>query len=100
MPDKEGKLSADEQQKIIKWIMDHSAGLGINCPICKQKNWGITEHLIYLPIYTPNALTIGGPTYPCVQLICNNCGSVQLINAVHTGVLANSPPDKKEVTNG
>lgn len=100
MPDKEGKLSADEQQKIIKWITDHSAGFGIPCPICKQKNWGITEHLVLFTIHTPNVFTIGGPTYPCIQLLCSNCGSVQLINAIKAGIALPSPPDAKEATNG
>lgn len=98
MPDKDGKLSPEEQQKIIDWIQKHSLGL-LSCHLCKQTNWGITEHLIYLPVYTPNALMIGGPTYPCIQLICNNCRSIQFINAMQV-ILSPSPPDKKEASNG
>jgi hypothetical protein len=99
MPDNEGKLNEEERIKIVNWLNSHSGGL-IYCTICKQTNWAITEHLVRLSIHTPQGLIIGGPTYPCFQLLCTNCGAIQLINAVKTGIILQSPPDKKEVPNG
>lgn len=40
-------------------------------------------------------MVIGGPAYPYVGLICQNCGNTQLMNAVAAGVVdgMSTPPD-------
>ena len=105
MPDTEGRLSYEERQKVNQWLVSHGHGPFL-CPLCKQQNWGLADHVVNLMVYRPREFVIGGPTYPCVQLICNECCSVQLLNAVRMGLVKEPPPldnlpaEKKEVGNG
>ena len=94
MPDAQGKLSQEEKDRAIKWLGERAKPPP--CPFCGSGNWTLAEHTVNVPIYTPNTMMLGGPSYPCVMLVSEPCGHSVLFNAVVMGVIANPPPEKKK----
>ncbi|WP_139015778.1 hypothetical protein [Ensifer aridi] len=84
----ESRLTLEQRQQVERHLTSKAALVG-KCPVCSQRNWGLLDHLLHVPIYHGGSLVVGGPTYPHVGLICQNCGNTQLINAVVSGVLKN-----------
>jgi hypothetical protein len=67
----------------IKEKVEQGPGGG-RCPICATNNWG-TGWYVGLPASRHPSKAMGGQMYPCVALICNNCGNVQLLNLPSLG---------------
>ena len=78
-------LDANTPEKLNEWFK--SKGLVPKCPLCGQTSWGTFAHFVAPPIFTPNALTVGGPAYPLINMVCNNCGGVQSFSAVLLGLV-------------
>lgn len=88
MPDDQGRLSETEKREITQKIAKLWVGSAKNCPICGSNDWILADHLVSAPIITAGAgITIGGPTYPSVQLISQPCGYTLHFNAVILGVI-------------
>lgn len=70
----------------LKWGDNHP------CPMCSFSDWGVISDVIALE---PRDTTIGGPDrhVPIVPIMCKNCGSTVLVNAIVAGLV---PPDTSE----
>src|SRR5438067_1595204 len=97
MPDKDGKLSAEERTTVVNWLEQYPAFQHSTCPICGSEDWMLAEYLVQPVTLGPNvALQFGGTGYPQVMLISNPCGYTRLINAVLIGILPGSKPPEPE----
>jgi hypothetical protein len=47
----------------------------------------LADHLVSAPVYSSNGMYLGGPSYPCVMVVCSNCGYTMFHNAVVIGVV-------------
>lgn len=97
----DGKLTDEQRNKFGKWMESKAEVIG-KCPICRQRNWVLIDHLIHAPIFYGNMTLLGGPSYPFVGLFCQHCGNTQLINAVISGIVPNegSPSEPNLNQNG
>jgi hypothetical protein len=55
------------------------------CPVCHTQQFSVGEYVTLSVTNVPGASTLGGPSYPCIAFICNNCGDVQLVNLLAIG---------------
>ena len=95
MPDHQGKLSADEAQNVREWLMAHSKG---TCPACASGKWTLANHVINLSSFTPGRMTIGGPSYPAILIVCDICGYFRMHSAIMAGVVAADRPKQEAVS--
>lgn len=93
MPDKQGKLTQDEKQRIVQWLA--TTGKDPHCPHCGGTTWTLVEHALHTPIYRGGDLLVGGPAYPLIGVYCGTCGCLRFHSAVLAGIF---PPasDLKE----
>lgn len=101
MPDKDGKLTEEDRQKVIAWLARYPGAQDLSCPICGTKEWMIAEHLVQpITIGPQKSLQLGGIGYPQVMLISNPCGYTRFLNAVMVGIITGAPTpptqEKKE----
>ncbi|HME23166.1 MAG TPA: hypothetical protein VKI44_17845 [Acetobacteraceae bacterium] len=91
--DKQGKLSLADKNKVIENLTKRQQGrTAAPCEMCGTNQWFVADHLLNATIVVPGmGLTVGGPSYPQVQVICGNCGHTRLLNAYAIGLL---DPDK------
>ena len=73
----EGKV---DRSLAIQWLEGHWKGER-QCPICQASAWGVGDDLLRL--WTSKHV----PSYPCIVVVCNNCGYTMLFNAVRMGLL-------------
>jgi len=78
----QGKIDRDQA---IQWLNANWVARNRNCPVCSSANWGVEEDIVRL-------MTIKGPAYPSVAVICNVCGYTMLMNAIKMRLL----PEGKE----
>lgn len=58
----------------------NSKRINPSCNACGQKQWTLGD-IISSPIFSGGGISIGGPSIPMVQLICQNCYHVMLFAA-------------------
>jgi len=51
------------------------------CPICKNRNFVMTENVYQISRYFPHKL-VQGPMVPLIVVTCTNCGYTYLFNAL------------------
>ncbi len=90
-------LSQEQKERVNEWLKQKWLGPA-NCPVSRDVAWTIGDHLVVSNLFTPNAISIGGPAYPQVMLICRTCGYTMTFNAVVIGGLL--PPDPANPTPG
>lgn len=93
MPDKNGKLTADEKKKIVEWLDDK--GRDHSCPVCKQNSWTVADHVMSGVVHTGGGITFGGASYPTVMIVCNNCAYTRQFMAVPVGLFTEETPAEK-----
>lgn len=86
MSDTVAKLT-DEQNKRFKVWFEKKLQGDLICPLCKEDNWKLLNHLISTPIYSGGPIKLGGETYAYVSIYCENCGHTKLFNAVISGII-------------
>ena len=86
MPDEQGILTGEEQNKIIEHLKRlNPGGAAPTCEICHTNNWGVMPHVV-----SPMPL---GPMlkwkqyYPVCMIMCLKCGNTKFLNAMSTGVI-------------
>lgn len=79
-------LTKAQKVQIQKWLEEKWAAPGL-CPVCQTKKFTISSHIVAPPIYSSGGTYIGGPSYPQVMTICNNCGHTLYFNVVRMDVL-------------
>ena len=90
MPDASGILSAEDKQKVEEWLKAKWKSPA-KCPVSKDNNWIIGDHVVTPMNYAASGAIIGGRVYPQVMLICGTCGHTMLFNAVIIGIF---PPEE------
>src|SRR5258708_2746095 len=94
MPDSEGNLTRDEQERVTKWMSEKGAARP--CPICGNNQWSIGEKLALASAYEAEGL-IGGAGYPAVVLVCTRCTFFRWHSAIAIGILpADESTDEKK----
>ena len=84
------KLTPDQREKVTKAI--HNFGLSFRpCPVCAQTQWIVAESIYELREFEGGNLTVGGPIYPVIAILCNICSNTILLNALRLGVIQQSP---------
>jgi hypothetical protein len=64
-----------------------------SCSLCQTNSWTIADDLVQLfPFKANEGLVLGGRVYPCVMLMCINCGHTILVNAVKAGLVETAAP--------
>lgn len=76
-------LSDEQLNKVNLWAQEK--GIKGACAACGQSKW-IVGDIIASPIYSEGGVSIGGPTIPMVQFICENCAYVMLFATVPIGL--------------
>jgi hypothetical protein len=79
-------FTEEEKQKILGAIRTKVPQMG-KCPICGNPHWTLADGFVSLPIQGQiGGIVLGGPTLPCVPIICTNCGNTALLNAMLLGL--------------
>lgn len=87
----DGRLSLKQREQVAAYINGKAPLIG-KCPTCGDRRWGLLDHFVHIPIFHNNgSFVVGGPSYPNIGLICQNCGNTQLINAVAAGIIMGDP---------
>ncbi len=89
MPDKDGRLSKEERQKIVDWLTEKK--VLPHCPACGHENAFIGGHLVVTPMFG-KGIVRGGETHSQVFTHCQNCSHVRYFLAVPIGI---APPSEK-----
>lgn len=84
-------LTAEEKTKLLefinsKWVKN------IACHRCGSNRWvvdGVVQ--TYLARTAGKGLALGGPFLPNAVLVCQNCGSTELLNLVVAGIVKAAP---------
>lgn len=85
MPDKDGKLTAEEGKKLRDWLQAKTKNYA--CPVCHTNAWSLGEHLLNGTVFVGGNLIVGGPAYPMAFTVCNNCAYTRTFMAVPIGLL-------------
>lgn len=95
MPDRHGKLSQAEKEKIKAHLEQY--GKEHRCPVCDHAQWSVGDHLLQGIIYRGGGLHIGGESYPQFLIICTTCLYTRHFMAVPLGIAnVNGDEEKKE----
>ncbi len=87
MPDDKGKLTDADTRAVKEWFKKRWTK-DSRCFFCSENNWAIGEHTVAPINMSPRGgINIGGPQYPQVMLICNNCGNTLYFNAPLIGIV-------------
>jgi hypothetical protein len=84
MPSVYGQLTADEKNKVLEWLRVNWV-TPQNCPICKDDNWFVADHVVYPMNYAGGSI-VGGPAYPQVMVVSTKCGYTMYFNAAMIGI--------------
>ena len=88
MPNKEGKLSEEEQERVKKWVDDHD---GHTCPICKGSNRALGDYIVRIPLSEKPSF------HAAVLIFCEDCGNIRFYEITSLGIsLLNREPEKDE----
>jgi predicted nucleic-acid-binding Zn-ribbon protein len=84
-------LTQEQQQKARRW-MESKAGPHGACPVCGQRTWQFGEIIMGNTVDPQGNITIGASAsgVPMLQVVCLNCGHVNLMAAVLMGLIQNS----------
>ncbi len=72
--------------KATEWLDSHWQGEQA-CPVCGKDVWGIHDEAVEIRPYSGGQLTVGGPIFPYLAVICMSCGNTMFFNALHAGLL-------------
>jgi hypothetical protein len=67
------------QRRILKVMADKGVGAR-PCPVCGNPEWMIGAYVVPTVVTNPSTVSLGGPSYPCVSLLCRRCGNTHLLN--------------------
>lgn len=84
LPDDPGKIPDDAARRLAAWF--DSKHILLVCPICRANSWGTFGHIVAPNVYSSTGMVVGGISYPLMNVVCQNCGSVQSFSAVMLGL--------------
>lgn len=75
-------MTTEQLNVAIARLNERLPGSG-KCPLCAPGQFTMAAHFVSATLVSPSGgLMIGGGNYPCLMLICNNCGHTRLHNAI------------------
>ncbi|MDP1835641.1 MAG: hypothetical protein Q8K75_06885 [Chlamydiales bacterium] len=74
-----------KRQQAATWINEKCENLFCEC--CHNKSWILSEDMVMPLSFTGGGLTIGGPAYPHIMVVCKTCGNAKFFNAVIMGLV-------------
>lgn len=58
------------------------------CPMCQSTHWNISDTIYEFRKFTNDSLMIaGGPVFPVIPLVCDDCGNTLFIHVNSVSVL-------------
>ena len=82
MPDKLGKLDAQEISKLKDWF---AKKVTEPCAGCGKRQFGMGNHVVMLGAEVKNVLKAHS-YYPALMVICSHCARIQLYSALRVGI--------------
>ena len=79
-------LSNEDKNTMFEFLDEKIPDMNA-CPLCKKKQWSISDTVWQLPEYFQGGLRVGGPIFPVISITCNNCGNTYFLNAVVAGIV-------------
>lgn len=72
------------QERILRAIKDK---IGTpRCPLCGNNNWNAGDRYVVLSLSPhPTRVSMGGPAFPMVAIICSHCGNTHFLNLFTLG---------------
>lgn len=87
MSDLDLALTEEEKGRFVTFFKANQKD-DLLCPLCKETNWLIADHLVVPQIFANGGTQLGsGVAYPYVQISCKNCGHTFFFSAVKSGVV-------------
>jgi predicted nucleic-acid-binding Zn-ribbon protein len=84
-------FTKEKRDTVIKTLNDKWENK--RCECCGHSIWNVSEDIVCTPILE-GGITLGGKTYPHVLVICGNCGSTKLFNAVILGAVESTAKEE------
>jgi DNA-directed RNA polymerase subunit RPC12/RpoP len=84
-----------QAERVVEHLKAKWDGGNVRCPMCGNRNWDISNKLFELREYSggTGSLNLGGAVMPVAAVICSNCGTTFLVNAIAAKLQApQSPP--------
>ncbi len=79
-------FSEEDRAKIVAAITKRVPKIGV-CPICGNPDWQFQDGFIRIVVQKDiRNISLGGQNYPCVVIICKNCGNTHLLNLITLGL--------------
>jgi hypothetical protein len=79
-------FTAQERERIVAAIREKAPQFS-RCSICGHSNWALQDQLVIHVLQdNPKAFMLGGPSLPCVVIVCANCGNTYFLNAMVLGL--------------
>lgn len=64
-----------QKNEVAKENLKKILGPNFHCPMCNGRHFQFVDGFITAPVQTSlNGFQIGGPSVPCVAIVCTNCG--------------------------
>ena len=83
---KEPFFSKEKREQALKHL--DATWKNKQCECCQKKNWTLGADIVTPTVLsTGGGVVIGGPQYPAIMVICNNCGNTKFFNAVVSKII-------------
>ncbi len=79
-------LDGKQKQKIVDFLNEKAPRVG-SCPECGSQKMTLGDHVVQPMNASAGGVSIGGPSYPQIMIVCENCGHTKYFNAVVIGIL-------------
>lgn len=79
-------LTDEQEERALKWIAENCPVQ--RCPLCGTDQWVLQKNFVEIRPFNWGDFIVGGNLYPNVMLMCQKCGHVVLINALHSRVIS------------
>lgn len=79
-------FTKEKQRKALEWLEEKWKPENRNCEICGHTHWRMGEDLVTPITFAENGFIFGGNAYPCVLMMCGNCGNSKTFNAVFMNI--------------
>lgn len=98
MPDKDGRLTDPEWEKVLAWFNEKVPGGPPTCPMCSKKEWAVSRQLAAMQALTRPWIAIGAKfqLYPVVMLYCKYCAFLMPFGAKLIGVVEDGSENEEE----
>lgn len=84
------KLTQDQRNQIANTLTEKGARHA--CPACGTNQWLVGEHILRGDIFSSGTVLLGGPSYPLVFVVCQNCFFVRPHLAIPMGIVQEPVP--------